>query len=283
MRHSMVDLCLTWGASRRPGKLENPCCCHWVRPCPSGLWRLCSKAVRRGQRACEVCLYCSAASLAGFEEEQKLKRGMWAMDRPLDSTASEESYSLKNPFKIGHPHLFKQEGACLQCPLSFSWRRVGVTSLCLLEYLSSLWGLPSGPFSHLSAPHCCHSALILPHLDFPLNTKMSYITVSVNSVVLYANTVNICKYMLCIKLSFLNTLKVTLVSYLAFKVLQAWGVLGFTNALRYTQLVCILQWKFRLKYCSLYHYIITLQYLKSQQLVMAVQGNFLFLWDCFFY
>lgn len=165
--------------------------------------------------------------------------------------------------------------------LSCSWRRVGVLSLPA-EYLPSLWGhlpLLFSPF----CPHCCGSALILPHLAFPLNAKKSYITVSVNSVVMYANTVNLCKYMLCIKLSFLNILKVTLVSYLALKVLQAWGVLGFTNALRYAQLVCVLQWKFPLKYCSLYHYIITLKYLKSQQLVMAVQGNFLFLWDRCFY
>jgi hypothetical protein len=104
-----------------------------------------------------------------------------------------------------------------------SWKHVSLPSgIPLLT-----WS-PSSPFfSHLSSLTVCLFVLTAPHLALPLNTKMSYIRVSVNSVVLYANTVNICKYVLCIKFSFPNILKVTLVSYLAFKLLFLDSLMSF--------------------------------------------------------
>lgn len=139
----------------------------------------------------------------------------------MGSTASGECYNPEKPFKIGHQHLFNRRGRFFQCPCYFVHEGELVSPLFAFWNTSPHSEAVYPSFSRLSSPTVCLSALTLPHLAFPLNTEINYIRVSVNSVALYADTVNLCKYMLCIKLSFLNILKVTPVSYLALRILQA--------------------------------------------------------------
>lgn len=135
---------------------------------------------------------------------------MGASDRPLGNTALGESYNREKPSKTGQQHLFDHKGLVFNALaillMKESWCHVSLPSgRALLTRKPSTHNPPLLRLPLFFSPLL---PALLSHLASPLNTKVNYIGVSANSVVPYANTVNICKYMLCIRFHFLNLLKV---------------------------------------------------------------------------
>lgn len=109
----------TWGAFRRPGKLENARVVTEWDPRLSGLWKFRSEAVRGDSLPVKPVLsafqqaWHSRASRR-FEEEQKLKRGMWEhqtdlwVEQPWGRATSVRSFQNRPPAPV------QLQGSCLQ-------------------------------------------------------------------------------------------------------------------------------------------------------------------------